>query len=194
MKRSAEDAAKTRVALLEAALMSFEEKGWQGATFERVAERAGLTRGAVNHHFRSKSELLAEALEWGWSEYGDRLFAQEAALSTAKDRLSALLAGYVTLLRSDERFRALASTTVLVAPQALDDSSRKHEALDAWRDQIAAFLREDADVSVPPETAAGLVLVLLQGFTVTAVTRPNDLPQPEHLDAATAALVKGLFS
>ena len=30
MKRTAEDAAKTRVALLEAALKSFEEKGWRG--------------------------------------------------------------------------------------------------------------------------------------------------------------------
>ncbi|MBY0173808.1 TetR/AcrR family transcriptional regulator [Micrococcus luteus] len=194
MKRSAEDAAKTRLALLEAALMSFEEKGWQGATFERVAERAGVTRGAVNHHFRSKSQLLTEALEWGWAEYGNRLFTQEAALSTAEDWLSALLGEFVRLLGSDERFRALASTTVLVAPQALDDSSRKHEALDAWRDQITASLREHADVPVPLETAAGLVLVLIQGFTVTAVTRPADLPQPEHLDAAIAALVRGLLS
>lgn len=194
MKRSAEDAAKTRVALLEAALMSFEEKGWRGATFERVAERAGVTRGAVHHHFRSKSELLTEALEWGWSEYGSRLFAQEAALSTAEHRLNALLRDFVTLLRSDERFRALASTTVLVAPQALDDSSRKHEALDEWRDQIAVSLRGHAALPVPPETVAGLVLVLIQGFTLAAVTRPNDLPQPEHLDAAIAALVKGLLS
>lgn len=174
--------------------MSFEEKGWRGATFERVAERAGLTRGAVNHHFRSKSELLAEALAWGWSEYGNQLFAHEAAPPNADDWLSALLREFVTLLRSDERFRALASTTVLVAPRALDDSSRKHEALDEWRDQIAASLRGHADVPVPPDTAAGLVLVLIQGFTLTAVTRPNDLPQPEHLDAAIAALVRGLLS
>ncbi|WP_193095638.1 TetR/AcrR family transcriptional regulator [Brevibacterium sp. FME17] len=194
MKRSAGDAAKTRVALLEAALMSFEEKGWPGATFERVAERAGVTRGAVHHHFRSKSELLTEALEWGWAEYGNQLFTQEVALPTAAGQLNALLGDFVALLRSDELFRALASTTVLVAPQALDDSSRKHEALDGWRDQIAASLSDDTDVPVPPKTVAGLVLVLIQGFTVTAVTRPDDLPQPEHLDAAIAALVRGLLS
>ena len=47
MRRTAEDAAKTRVALLKAALKSFEEKGWRGATFEYVAERAGVTRGAL---------------------------------------------------------------------------------------------------------------------------------------------------
>ena len=73
MRRTAEDAAKTRVALLEAALIAFEEKGWRGATFEHIAERAGVTRGALHHHFRDKRTLLAEALEWGWSDYGQRL-------------------------------------------------------------------------------------------------------------------------
>ena len=42
MKRTAEDAAKTRVALLEAALKSFEEKGWRGGCSPfRVLELVG---------------------------------------------------------------------------------------------------------------------------------------------------------
>ena len=44
MRRTAEDAAKTRIALLEAALLSFEEKGWREATLKHIAERAGVTR------------------------------------------------------------------------------------------------------------------------------------------------------
>ncbi|OEV03879.1 TetR/AcrR family transcriptional regulator [Streptomyces oceani] len=194
MKRSAEDAAMTRLTLLEAALMAFEEKGWRGATFEHIAERAGVTRGALHHHFRSKAVLLTEALEWGWSDYGNRIFSREHTPSDVEGWLRAVLSEFVTSLRHDGRFRALASTTVLVAPQALDDSSRKHEALDAWRDEIATSLRAGTDLPMPAETAAGLVLVLIQGFTVTAVTRPHDLPQPEHLHAATAALVRGLLS
>lgn len=194
MKRTAEDAAKTRVALLEAALLSFEEKGWRGATFEQVAHRAGVTRGALHHHFRSKTVLLSDALEWGWSEYGNRLFKGDAEESGAADWLRALLSEFVMLLRTDTLFRALACTTVVVAPQASDDSHRKHEALDAWRDKITASLRATPSSSVSPQTVAGLVLVLLQGLTVTAVTRPQDLPQPQHLDAAIAALVTGLLT
>lgn len=194
MRRSAEDAAQTRVALLDAALLSFEERGWRGATFEHVAERAGVTRGALHHHFRSKAALLTDALDWGWSHYGERIVERDAVRSDAEDWLRALLSEFMLLVRSDERFRALAYVTVLVAPQALKDSRAKHEALDAWRDQVAASLRDRADLPVPAETAAGLVLVLLQGITVSAVTRPDDLPHPEHLDAAVAALVKGLLS
>ncbi|MDN5892421.1 TetR/AcrR family transcriptional regulator [Arthrobacter sp. AOP36-A1-22] len=194
MKRTAKDTAKTRVALLGAALESFEEKGWRGATFERIAERAGVSRGALHHHFQSKTVLLTEALEWGWLDYGSRIFDAAPARSDAEGRLRALLSEFVTLLQVDKRFRALAYTTVLVAPQALDDSRPKHEALDAWRDQIAASLGEHPDLPVSAATAAGLVLILLQGFTVTAVTRPDDLPHLQHLDAAVTALVKGLLS
>ena len=115
MRRTAEDAERTRLALLEAALMAFEEKGWRGATFEHVAERAGVTRGALHHHFRSKAVLLEEALTWGWAEYGNRLFRN------GETTLSALLTEFVTLVRDDALFRALAASTVLVAPQALSD-------------------------------------------------------------------------
>lgn len=197
MKRTAEDAAITRLSLLDAALMSFEEKGWRGATFEYVSERAGVTRGALNHHFPDKKTLLIEALEWGWSEYEERLFADidEQAPEDASAMLDGLLTHYVRLLISDARFRALASTTVLVAPQALGHSEQNN-ALDSWHKRIDDTLRASGShVSSALGTSriASLTLVLLQGFTVTAVTRPHDLPHPDDLDAAIAALVKGLL-
>lgn len=196
MRRTAEDAAKTRVALLEAALMSFEEKGWRGATFEHVAERAGVTRGALNHHFRDKRALLTEALEWGWSDYGQRLFSEDnhAAGASAQDALVALLTEFTRLLTRDERFRALASTTVLVAPKALGYSEH-NSALDEWRERIESLSATPVQRGARrgQETLSGLVLVLLQGLTVTAVTRPQDIPQPDDLDAAFTALVRGLL-
>lgn len=225
MRRTAEDAARTRVALLEAALMSFEEKGWRGATFEHIAERAGVTRGALHHHFRDKRALLVEALEWGWSDYGQRLFEGSdvaaadvaaasdadspdadaadaadaaAAVGAAGERphltVEGLLARFVRMITRDPAFRALASTTVLVAPQAFD-RSEKDDALDDWRERIEGIVVASGGgaARLAPRDAAGLVLVLLQGFTVAAVTRPDDLPQPDELDAAMAALARGLL-
>lgn len=196
MRRTAEDAAKTRVALLDAALRAFEEKGWRGATFEHVAERAGVTRGALNHHFRDKQSLLIEALEWGWSDYGQRLFSQDndSASTSTHEALKALLTDFTRLLTRDERFRALASTTVLVAPQALEHSEH-NSALDEWHERIEGLISAPERDTARPGRAeiASLVLVLLQGFTVTAVTRPQDIPQPDELDAALTALVRGLL-
>ena len=113
MRRTAEDAARTRLALLKAALMAFEEKGWRGATFEYVAECAGVTRGALHHHFSSKTALLSAALEWGWNEYGNRLFEHGEKPASAGSWLYAMLADFVSLLRDDRQFRALATTTAL---------------------------------------------------------------------------------
>lgn len=196
MKRTAEEAAKTRVALLDAALRAFEEKGWRGATFAYVAERAGVTRGALNHHFRDKQSLLVEALEWGWSDYGQRLFSQvdNPASRSPHEVLKTLLAEFTRLLTRDERFRALASTTVLVAPQAFEHSEH-NTALDEWHEQIEGLISApERDTSRPGAGGvASLVLVLLQGLTVTAVTRPQDIPKPDELDAALTALVRGLL-
>lgn len=195
MRRSVEDAERTRLALCEAALMIFEEKGWRGATFEAISERAGVTRGALHHHFRDKATLLREALAWGWRRYADRLFPSEPSLD-ATAGLSSLLSSYARLLSVDPLFRALASSTVLVAPQVFDDASEKGAGLDDWHARIAELIAADQAVAneLAPAQIAGLVLILLQGLTVTAVTRSQDLPQPPHLEAAVAALVRGVLS
>lgn len=195
MRRSVEDAERTRLSLCEAALMAFEEKGWRGATFEAISERAGVTRGALHHHFRDKATLQRDALAWGWGEYADRVFPADPAQDVSAG-LSSLLAEYMRLLSVDPLFRALAFSTVLVAPQAFDDTSEKGAGLDDWHTRLTELIATDISASStrPPAQTAGLVLVLLQGLTVTAVTRPQDLPQPPHREAAVTALVRGLLS
>jgi AcrR family transcriptional regulator len=48
----------TRRALLDTARQLFAEKGFQGTRTEDVVQRAGLTRGALYHHFRDKEDLF----------------------------------------------------------------------------------------------------------------------------------------
>ncbi|UFR05200.1 MULTISPECIES: ScbR family autoregulator-binding transcription factor [Streptomyces] len=55
-----ERAARTRAALIRAAAEVFAESGFAGASVSRIAERAGLTLGAVYFHFKSKEELARE--------------------------------------------------------------------------------------------------------------------------------------
>ena len=175
--------------------MAFEEKGWRGATFEAISERAGVTRGALHHHFRDKARLLRDALAWGWGEYADRVFPAGPTQDVSAG-LSSLLAEYMRLLSVDPLFRALAFSTVLVAPQAFDDASEKAAGLDDWHTRLTELIATDSSATstLPPAQTAGLVLVLLQGLTVTAVTRPQDLPQSSHRESAVAALGRGLLS
>lgn len=102
---------------------------------------------------------------------------------------STLLSTYTELLREEALFRALAACTVLVAPLALDDTAEKQALLETWREQIAASVSRADEAGT--DAVANLVLVLLHGLTVTAVTRPDHLPRPEELAVALAALTTG---
>ncbi|WP_329197198.1 MULTISPECIES: TetR/AcrR family transcriptional regulator [unclassified Streptomyces] len=53
----------TRRHLLEAAVSCLAEHGWAGSTVAVVAERAGVSRGAAQHHFPTREKLFTAAVE-----------------------------------------------------------------------------------------------------------------------------------
>ncbi|MGP0170802.1 TetR family transcriptional regulator [Pseudomonas sp. NCHU5208] len=62
MRRTKEDAEKTRVAILNAAEQLFLERGVAHTSLEQIAREAGVTRGAVYWHFQNKAHLFHEML------------------------------------------------------------------------------------------------------------------------------------
>src|SRR5437773_2309282 len=63
MRRTKEDAARTRAAIMEAALSCFDRHGIAGSTMAQIAAAAHVTKGAVYHHFGGKREILHELRE-----------------------------------------------------------------------------------------------------------------------------------
>ena len=62
-RTQAERREQTRAALLAAARALFAERGFAAAGREDIVERAGVTRGALYHHFASKEELFRTVYE-----------------------------------------------------------------------------------------------------------------------------------
>jgi len=62
MRRTKEDAEKTRHAILQAAEVLFLERGVAHTSLETIARHAGVTRGAVYWHFQNKAHLFNEML------------------------------------------------------------------------------------------------------------------------------------
>jgi AcrR family transcriptional regulator len=62
-RTQAERTAAMRTRLLDATIESLVTYGYAGTTTPRVAELAGVTRGAQIHHFRSKEDLVVAAIE-----------------------------------------------------------------------------------------------------------------------------------
>jgi len=53
----------TRRRLVEAAVECIGELGWHGTTVAVIAERAGVSRGAAQHHFPTREDLVTAAVE-----------------------------------------------------------------------------------------------------------------------------------
>ncbi|WP_420034921.1 TetR/AcrR family transcriptional regulator [Streptomyces sp. cg28] len=54
----------TRRKLLESAVACLAERGWSGSTVSVVAEHAGVSRGAAQHHFPTREDLFTAAVEY----------------------------------------------------------------------------------------------------------------------------------
>jgi AcrR family transcriptional regulator len=67
------NAARTQAALLDAALQVFLRDGYGGATTEEIVDRAGVTRGALYHHFANKRELFRGVIERTQREIAEAL-------------------------------------------------------------------------------------------------------------------------
>jgi AcrR family transcriptional regulator len=58
--------ARTRAKLIEAAALVIAEKGYDRASLEDIAARAGMTRGAIYGNFKNKEELFLALIETRW--------------------------------------------------------------------------------------------------------------------------------
>lgn len=65
MRRTKEDAEKTRQQLMDAGLVVFIKKGYQAANLEDIAKEANVTRGAITWHFKNKKTLYRAIIEEG---------------------------------------------------------------------------------------------------------------------------------
>src|SRR5688572_2283235 len=85
-----ERTARTRAALVQAARAAFATNGFTATSTPRIAEDAGVSRGALYHHFADKAELFRAVVE---HEQAAVATAIEQATSTVDDPLLALRTG-----------------------------------------------------------------------------------------------------
>jgi AcrR family transcriptional regulator len=86
-RSQAERSAATRDALLDATIACLVEDGYANTTTSRVAERAGVSRGAHLHHFQTRQALVAAAMERLAERRGAELLAAAENLPDGRERL-----------------------------------------------------------------------------------------------------------
>ena len=177
----------TRQRLLEAAVACLAEHGWAGSTVSVVAERAGVSRGAAQHHFPTREDLFTAAVEYVAEERSTALRALFPQGTTADRRT--VVAALVDLY-TGPLFRA--ALHLWVAASNEDQLRARVTELEARvgreSHRIAVDLL-DADESLPGvrETVQGL-LDMARGLGL-ATLLTDDRARRERVVAQWATLL-----
>lgn len=126
-RRSQEDrSSTTRLALMRATIDCLVEYGYAGTTTRLVADRAQVSRGAQTHHFPTKRDLVAAAIEHLFDEHArefaaafEQVPAEQRTLDRAVDALWGIVSGpsYAAVLevvvaaRTDDELRVIVHAT-----------------------------------------------------------------------------------
>jgi AcrR family transcriptional regulator len=147
----AQAAEQTRSRLVDAAIARFAREG-MGARFDAIASDAGMTKGALYHHFGSKDGLVEEVYKEAIRRHADRVVAASSA-GTGRERLLALIDESARLYGSGTPFYRL-----LVRLHVEASGTRPHLApitrrvVRAQRDYMVGLAREGrADGSIRAE-------------------------------------------
>jgi AcrR family transcriptional regulator len=168
----------SRAALLEAALDEFSTKGYEAATVADIAERAGVTTGALYAHFRSKLDLLLETT--GIRRSFD-LLAAAAALSDPPWDEAAVRIGDSFRERLGQRTVLLLDVIVLARRDA-EVAASLRKGFDSYIDAMTAMAKTGIDSGVidppvSPDDLARTVVALALGFLVLGAL---DEPPPSR--------------
>jgi AcrR family transcriptional regulator len=90
-RTQAQRRAATRRALLDAARSMFAEKGYHETAAEEIVRRAGVTRGALYHHYEDKKDLFRAVVDEMEGEIDEEIEAAERAQPELPE---AVMAGY----------------------------------------------------------------------------------------------------
>ncbi|MBJ8337898.1 TetR/AcrR family transcriptional regulator [Antrihabitans sp. YC3-6] len=82
----------TRQRLLESTIVCLAEMGWGATTVAVVAEHSGVSRGAAQHHFPTREDLITAALEHMFDSRMQQAVAA-AASAPAVQKTEAVLTG-----------------------------------------------------------------------------------------------------
>ena len=141
----------TRRRLLETTIRCLAEHGWEASTVGFIAAEAGISRGAIQHHFRTREALILAALEFMFAERAALLDALPEPTGAGPERVHAVVAGLVEAIGGELFRAALQVWTAAAADPALRVAVvplEKRFARGVHRRAVRLLGADDADPAV----------------------------------------------
>jgi AcrR family transcriptional regulator len=179
---------RTRGKLLEAARSLIREKGYEHTTLDAIAERAGMTTGAIYGNFKNRDELFLSLGQTYWAPIRPNVRPRatfpeimralaDATLAAIPDR-SAAAVGRLTGLAYTLTHEELRAKVAEFTAQSY-----------AFGEQWLRSVTKEEDLPMPADQLVRVIHALTEGLVFQRLLTPELMPD-EIFRAAFAALGK----
>ena len=186
-----ERAEVTRESLVEAARHLFGERGFAGTSLDDIVAAAGVTKGALYHHFVDKEQLFRAVAETVKREVNSRL----SDLFLGRDSFGTLAAGCSVILDAylDPAIRQIVWTDAraVLSPAAYGEVQSRSEQV-FLRAALRRAMREGVIEALPLRALTALLTGAIgEGCTFVALA-PDPVAAREEVERTVERLLEGL--
>lgn len=178
---------ETRGLLLRAARALFAEKGYAETSTPEIVAKAGVTRGALYHHFADKTALFAAVVEAEHAAVASGIEAAGDAMPS--DPVAALLAGseafFAAMSDAGRRRILLVDAPAVLGRAALDEIDARHGL-----ETLVCGLRDAMDAGAIKRLPIVPLAQLFGALFDRAALAPPE--QQGEFQLAMAAMLEGL--
>jgi AcrR family transcriptional regulator len=175
-RRSQEQrSAETRERLIVAAIECIERVGYVEATTTLIVQHANVSRGALQHHFATKADLIVAVIDRVSDELNLRFDVTALAAAPLEKRVAAIIDRYWEVFTGPS-FRAVVGISLgikgepaLAARLATVLSAAREDYGVIWRELFRDAGRSEADLSA----IRRVVMSAARGFGVLKILQPN---------------------
>jgi len=172
---------RTRSALLEAAYQEIYRHGFQAASLDRILTAAGVTKGALYHHFKNKREMAYAVIDEIIAPFVERTWIRPIQTQgNPIDHLISVTRSASPVEGSDLYLLGCPLGNLALEMASIDDQFRDKvvSLFDRWRSTVGSCLeqgklRGEVRGSIDPQRAAGFYVAVVEGMIGLTMTDRN---------------------
>ena len=191
---------KRKAQILKAALTSFARKGYHQATMDDIVQEAGLSKGGVYWHFKSKKELFMELFQSLLGDTGAMMLASMSSAASAREKLDAAL-GMLTAFATADEFKEIMPLMIDIWAQNIQDPEINEVAMGIYHQflrPLVQLLQEGiASGEFKPINAgayASIIMALYDGLMVQWIIDQSLVDWDAITETINNTLVAGLLT
>ncbi|MFD1261206.1 TetR family transcriptional regulator [Entomomonas asaccharolytica] len=201
MRRTKEEAEKTKIAILDAAETLFLKKGVSKTSLEEIARATGMTRGAVYWHFKNKDHLINELISQILQPV-EQVFEEFMAMEgSVIQKLFGLFKNIFDALSNDEQTRNI--FTILLrrceyTEELSESEARCNNMIESFISHCARLISEPETAKrlrpdITPDLAAHMLHIMTIGVLNDWARDPKQFSEGYNPDLIIKSFFRGIF-